>query len=150
MSIFLKTSQVGRISAHGPFLKICFQVATLSLELSQAPYLSGYSFFTPSFPWLLKNPRLLNRFQYRYRIGRPLLVPQKYFYQLLALHQLFLKQDKSRRSMMGRRYHDVTTHNRPITFVALVTYDLYQLFFIEAQFDIVIYQNIYRNLYKDI
>ena len=51
---------------------------------------------------------------------------------------------------MGNRYYDVTTHTRPMAFIAVVTYDLYQLFFIEAQFDIVIYQNIYRNLYKDI
>ena len=49
--------------------------------------------------------------------------------------------------MMGNAAIMTSQHNEPIAFVALVTYDLYQLFFIEAQFDNAIYQSIYRFLY---
>ena len=39
---------------------------------------------------------------------------------------------KENSQKMGNRYYDVTTHTRPMAFIAVVTYDLYQLFFIEA------------------
>ena len=39
---------------------------------------------------------------------------------------------KENSQKMGNRYYDVTTHTRPMAFIAVVKYDLYQLFFIEA------------------